>query len=283
LQITSTRRLPISVILSSSLQRSLETIRLLAQTKRLLAVHSNMRLFKGQNGRFRPRAGKPAVSRTEPQHDNRSIGSELAIHDQFDIIVHKYEEKGWKIFESDNSTVSSMATDDHRYSHYYSSSSVPSSAASSWCCCSGNTELTEETDNTLLLSRTQNYGSPTIENQSQPEWRLCGPRVQESQPESLNIDTTDNMVKLLETSDNKDIALFDSLSEEEGVEHYKHRKESGKRKWRSSLIRKAMLWKKKHTPAQREDDEDIAKESMVPLPPGLRENMPRRNTAAVIM
>jgi hypothetical protein len=253
------------------------------ETKRLLVVHSNMRLFKGR---------RKSVS-TEAHHDNRSIGSELAIHDQFDILVPESEEKGWRIFESDNSTVSSITTDDHRYggSHYYSGSDPLTSQfyrsnGASWCCCSGNTDLTEETDNTLLFSRKQNYDSPpTLENQeSHPEWRCCGPRVQETQPESLNVDT-DNMVRLLGTSDKKDIvSLFDSLSEEDDVDHYKHhKKDHGKRKWHSSLMRKAMVWKKKQKNARAQEDIDLAKESMIPLAAGPMENMTPRNRAAVII
>ena len=197
---------------------------------------------KAQVPRFRRNSSnqKPATDGAES-----SIGSQLAPADQFDIIVRKKGAKGWQLFEKDDSTVSSITTDDRRlyrfHSGYYGSPrrTGVSSIATSMCCCTGKTEGTVETENTLLHNDDGKTDQAT-------NGFCCFNR-----PHRPSLETPDDELMLSRTR-TKDLAsLFDNLSDTDGDQDDlknnidQQGMSSSKRKWPSFKVPKRLSWKKK--------------------------------------
>ena len=162
--------------------------------------------------------------------EQRSVGSELAEEDQFDIIVPTIKLRDRRIEMGGDSItdVSSITTDDRRGGggHY----SGARSQSSSWCCFSGATETTVDSENTVLKSRAEAFAKRTSRN-AVSDLLCCADetmKIKKHRRKSTR-------------SSREDKSLFDSLSDDE--------EETGKnrRKWRASFLRKARSLKKRNS------------------------------------
>jgi len=204
-----------------------------------------IRVFKGRGSRSRPTKGTMGADDA-----NTSVGSTLSTSDQFDIVVVKKVRSpvgSWGSHD-DNSTVSSITTDERRaYRNYYSfhGFSTPerragreaASDSSSWCCCGAmNSPTTTETENAVVAGD----GAPevtvakkTTDNSS--EWVCLG-----SAARTTCIDAKP-LVKVVKKGNvDRDNSLFDTLSED--ADDLAPDKQ--KKAWRES-IRRALPWKRK--------------------------------------
>lgn len=193
-----------------------------------------MRLFKGRQKKVvRPQPPKPV--------DDSSIGSQLSIKDQFDIVLppRRKKETGWSFFEhEDQSEVSSITTDEYRRGGYYSNGgtyySHRQSDSSSWCCCSHATADTtvETTDNTLVAS--SRGDKDPAKNNNDDIWECCAANDPVLRKQRIS--------KGLEEQGYRG-ALFDSLSASDEDDHdYREQVETKRRAWR---LRRGLPWKRR--------------------------------------
>ena len=229
-----------------------------------------MKFFKNQSPRFRRHGsnqrGATVAPRADPAGDDGSFGSELSEKDQFDILVHSKPKKapGWRLFEKDDSTCSSITADDKRYYHMdssdpnyqyrmASSTITRNNNTTSWCCCSGRgTESTIETDNTLLATGRGNREAipPHVvttfsANETTDEKQggccsltCCAGSARQQRPVLERPVTKTDKTRKVGTKEPMwaGASLFDALSED-GEER---KSGDAKRKWRPRR-----LWKKK--------------------------------------